>query len=71
MFTFYSKLYLTVYTLREEDIFLDNKIPCIMKSFKKLCEAEFKIQELDAVVIKMAANKWLTANLLSVLLERP
>ncbi len=60
VFSFYSKLYSSNYSLVDTDILFDkigNSIPCIDDSFKDLCESDFNIEESDSVIFKMALNK--------------
>ena len=60
VYSFYSKLYSSSYSLVDTDIRfnkIEKSIPCIDNSFKGLCESDFKIDELDSVMFKMALNK--------------
>ena len=60
VYSFYSGLYSSSYSLVDTDTLFDkieNSIPRIDDSFKDLCESDFKIDELDSVIFKMALNK--------------
>ncbi len=60
VFSFCSKLYSSESSSVDTDTFfteIQNMIPCVEKSFKDLCDSDVKIEELDAVIAKMAPNK--------------
>ena len=60
VYSFYSDLYSSSYSLVDTDTLFDkieNSIPRIDDSFKDLCESDFKIDQLDSVIFKMALNK--------------
>lgn len=59
-YTFYSNLYSSQFSQADCDAFfdqIDKLIPKIDESFKEFCESDFRIEELDASVKKMALNK--------------
>lgn len=60
VYSFYSNLYSSNYSQTDSDLFFDKIhkfIPQIEDSFKEICEAEFKIEELDEIITKMSPNK--------------
>lgn len=60
VFSFYSELYSSRYSAVDANILFDkikNSRSCIDDSFMDICDSDFKIEELDSVISKMALNK--------------
>ena len=60
VFSFYSELYSSNYSLVDTEILfgtIGNSIPRINDSFKALCESDLIIEELDSIIFKLALYK--------------
>lgn len=60
VFLFYSNLYSSDFSSDDSDLFfakIRNNIPHIDNSFKKLCDSDLRVEELDSVVMKLPLNK--------------